>query len=160
MNIKQIEEKTIVWSEERQIIPNSTPDAQCEKLFEEFNETQKAHNRGNRQEVLDGIGDITVVLVNVNKLLEGENIFALPGRIVDWEMPSNFIMPEIASQISVIYSGAVRGNNYVQSSRVFSLLDSLAKEYGSSLEEAFLMAYDEIKDRKGKMDETGVFVKE
>ena len=38
-------------------------------------------------------------------------------------------------------------------------LHDIAKEYGTSLEETLEMAYNEIKDRKGKMID-GVFVKE
>ncbi|PAY51895.1 MazG-like family protein [Ligilactobacillus salivarius] len=43
--------------------------------------------------------------------------------------------------------------------RVMECLHDIAKEYGTSLEETLEMAYNEIKDRKGKMID-GVFVKE
>jgi hypothetical protein len=54
----ELEMAVIRWSEERRIIPNSTPEAQLIKLQEEVNE------------LLDAIGDCTVVLLNICALMD------------------------------------------------------------------------------------------
>lgn len=87
------------WAADRNLIEGSNPRAQMLKLFEEGGETAGAIARGNRDGVIDGIGDCAVVLT------------------------------------------------------------ILAAQHGVTIEECIAAAWDEIKDRRGKMVD-GVFVKE
>lgn len=55
----------IRWSEARGIIPNSTSLAQWEKAQEEMEELRGALVARNRTEIVDGLGDVLVCLINV-----------------------------------------------------------------------------------------------
>jgi len=70
MSFAQIELEVIRWSEDRRIIPNSTPLAQCIKAQEEINELKVALENKDMDEAIDGIGDTLVCLINVCALLD------------------------------------------------------------------------------------------
>jgi uncharacterized protein YabN with tetrapyrrole methylase and pyrophosphatase domain len=64
----QIEMDVIRWSEERGIIPNSTSVAQYRKAQEEMHELHTAIINRNRADIIDGLGDVLVCLINVAAL--------------------------------------------------------------------------------------------
>ena len=66
----EVELDIIRWSEARKIIPNSTPKAQFIKLKEEIYELQAALADDNMEEIIDGIGDSMVCLINICALLD------------------------------------------------------------------------------------------
>ncbi len=66
----ELELNVVRWSEDRKIIPNSTPTAQLVKLFEEVEELKVAIDTENHQEAVDAIGDCTVVLINICALMD------------------------------------------------------------------------------------------
>lgn len=66
----ELEMKVINWSEQRRIIPNSTPFAQSIKAVEEINELVDALRDDNKIEAIDAIGDTVVCLINVCALLD------------------------------------------------------------------------------------------
>lgn len=66
----EVEMKVIHWSEQRRIIPNSTPFAQSIKAVEEINELVDALRDDNKIEAIDAIGDTVVCLINVCALLD------------------------------------------------------------------------------------------
>ena len=68
MSWNQIEMDVIRWSEERGIIPNSTSIAQYRKAQEEMHELHTALINRNRPEIIDGLGDVLVCLINVAAL--------------------------------------------------------------------------------------------
>jgi NTP pyrophosphatase (non-canonical NTP hydrolase) len=93
-------EKLILdWAKEKGILDSGTPNGQLSKLQEEFFELSDAILEKNVDEIIDGIGDMTVVLI------------------------------------------------------------ILADMFGLSHTECLAYAYNQIKDRKGKM-ENGTFVKD
>ncbi len=63
-----IEMDVIRWSEARGIIPNSTSIAQWNKAKEELYELQAALINRNRADIIDGLGDVLVCLINVAAL--------------------------------------------------------------------------------------------
>jgi uncharacterized protein YabN with tetrapyrrole methylase and pyrophosphatase domain len=63
-----IEMDVIRWSEERGIIPNSTSVAQYRKAQEEMHELHTALINRNRADIIDGLGDVLVCLINVAAL--------------------------------------------------------------------------------------------
>lgn len=95
-----VESDVIRWSEARKIIPNSTPATQLLKAFSEMGELADATTKGNREDAMDGVGDVVVCLINYCALQD------------------------------------------------FNLVDCLE------------LAYNEIKDRKGTLLPSGVFVKD
>jgi len=70
MSYSELELKVIRWSEARKIVPNSTPIAQLYKLEEEVNELRDAITENNMKEIVDSVGDCTVVLINICALLD------------------------------------------------------------------------------------------
>ena len=70
MSYAETELKVIRWSEDRKIIPNSTPFAQSIKAVEEINELVDALRDNNKAEAIDAVGDTVVCLINVCALLD------------------------------------------------------------------------------------------
>jgi len=70
MSYSELELKVLRWSEQRKIIPNSTALAQLQKLEEEVNELRDGITSNNMEEIIDGVGDCTVVLINICALLD------------------------------------------------------------------------------------------
>lgn len=64
MSFESTQMQIIRWSEARRIIPNSTPQAQLLKAFEEMGELAAAEARGNVNGIQDSLGDVLVCLVN------------------------------------------------------------------------------------------------
>lgn len=64
MTYADIEMDIIRWAEARKIIPNSTPQAQLLKAVSEVGELADATQKGDREEIIDAVGDIMVCLVN------------------------------------------------------------------------------------------------
>lgn len=67
---RDVEMKTLIWAEQRKIIPNSTPVAQARKTLEEAGELLEAAARldaGDKEAIAaykDAVGDVVVTLVN------------------------------------------------------------------------------------------------
>lgn len=70
MSYSELELKVLRWSEARKIIPNSTALAQLQKLEEEVNELRDGITSNNMKEIVDSVGDCTVVLINICALLD------------------------------------------------------------------------------------------
>ena len=68
MNFHDYEDLVIKWAEARKIIPNATPVSQCLKAVSEMGELADAVNKGNREEMIDAIGDVVVCLINLCEL--------------------------------------------------------------------------------------------
>ena len=66
----ELELKVIRWSEQRRIIPNSTPLAQWKKAAEELDELKDALLKNDMEEAVDAVGDTVVCLINICALLD------------------------------------------------------------------------------------------
>jgi uncharacterized protein YabN with tetrapyrrole methylase and pyrophosphatase domain len=66
----ELELKVIRWSEQRRIIPNSTPLAQWKKAAEELDELKEALKNDDKYEAIDAVGDTVVCLINICALLD------------------------------------------------------------------------------------------
>jgi len=64
MSYAAIEMKIIQWAEARKIIPNSTPDIQLLKAMSEMGELADATIKGDKEAVVDSVGDVMVCLIN------------------------------------------------------------------------------------------------
>ena len=95
------------WAEKRGIYEKGDPKTQYLKLQEECGELAQALLKDKPREIIDALGDIVVVLVNLTELISNDN----------------------------------------------------AMLTGITLESCVNMAYEEIRNRKGKM-ENGTFIKE
>ena len=67
-SFEELQSLVIRWSKDRQIIPNSTPDAQWSKAREEMQELLVGLVLNDREMITDGIGDVLVCIINVAAL--------------------------------------------------------------------------------------------
>ena len=64
MSFSSIELDIIRWSEARRIIPNSTPEIQLLKAVSEMGELADATIKKDHENIIDGVGDVMVCLIN------------------------------------------------------------------------------------------------
>ena len=156
--IKRVEQ----WSEDRGFFEEGsgvTFEAQFLKLYEEFGELCGSIVKG--KDVKDDIGDNMVVLINLAKI----NGLSMATSISDHELetfyPYNFGgISDYATELSIdMYPKLLKVGNENSFLRAYTMLSSLAIEMDTTLKECLQIAYDEIKDRKGKMI-NGAFIKE
>ena len=153
---KELIEKVEQWSKDRNL-HTADPNKQRLKLWEEFGELNASIARDDREGAIDAIGDMLVVMIIYKQQLGyGSNDVLKPkqdnidfiGRLEDIDL------------IDYAGYGIVQTRSYIQSiEQVVDNLTMLAYRLGTNLEECLAAAYDEIKDRRGKMV-NGVFVKE
>lgn len=79
MEYRFIELEIIRWAEARQIIPNSTPQAQFLKAVSEMGELADALNKKDLAATKDAVGDTLVCLINMCALLDIDMIDCLHG---------------------------------------------------------------------------------
>lgn len=65
MNFEDLEQKVVQWGKDRLIFERSDCDAQCEKLYEEWDELSDAILFGDYSKMKDSIGDMLVVLTMI-----------------------------------------------------------------------------------------------
>ncbi len=140
------------WADDRGLIENSTPKAQMTKLWEEYDELQAAIRAMDLEEIKDAIGDCMVVLTIISAQIRFR-----PSGVTG----NNF---QLAREIEVlaarILSNAAYGLICHSIEVVSGGLKKSAERFGLTIEDCIDHAYDQIKDRKGHMNEAGVFVKE
>ena len=158
--IKNIEN----WAEARNLIEGSTPKKQFIKLMEEFGELCSGISKNKIDVVKDSIGDCFVVMVILNKQTNSNFDFKplpyldLASKGIDvWIEKCVAKFASISEKIN--YTG--KANRHFEYDFAYALycLIKISNEYGLTLESCVQAAWDEIKDRKGRMID-GVFVKE
>ena len=155
--MQELIQKIEQWAHDRNIINGSKPIDQAMKLFSEFGEL--ADNVGKGRDCRDDIGDVFVVLTIMAKQ-HGESIdnflascgsaYDVKGAII--ELCKNLIVFANAKNIN---DDAVMDSLDMST----AILDSIALATGHTMQECVQIAYDDIKNRKGKM-QNGVFIKE
>ena len=161
--MEQLIAKIEQWAEDRNIIKGSKPIDQAMKLFSEFGEL--ADNVGKGRDCRDDIGDVFVVLTIIckqcglsisdysNQTLENS------GLKVDVAILGNGLSLIATDLYEWDESSNVEYFPYYSLKFAISRLFSIAEQTGTTLEECVQIAYDDIKHRKGCM-ENGVFIKE
>lgn len=150
--IKQVEQ----WSVERGL-NTADPNKQRLKLWEEFGELNASIARDDREGAIDAIGDMLVVMIIYKQQLGyGSNELFYPKQYnVDF-----LSRLDDTSLIDYIGHGIYDSRSYIEGlGMIVENLTVLAYRLSTNLEECLAAAYDEIKDRRGKMI-NGVFVKE
>ena len=159
------------WAKDR-ALDTADPKKQIFKLMEETGELAAGIARGNKDLIEDSIGDIfvvqTILLMQVGKDITESNAFAMYEVDLKAENESdNESMNEIFKAIAAIgleleLMGGRSSGNFYGADQVATIIyhtHNIAENHGLDLSRCIGMAYDEIKDRKGKMVD-GVFVKE
>ena len=165
MKFEEFKANVEAWQEARGIYEHSTPQAQCLKAISEVGELADAVIKGDREGLIDAIGDVAVCLVGVAKMVGHE--FDL-GYALD-ESPVEATTQDCALGACVMVALVADSLRKI-SCHDHSVGDALdAALYGLtanavannlSLMDCCESAWNQIKDRKGRMVPGGAFVKE
>lgn len=156
---KTLEEKTQQWFIDRNL-QTANPMKQFTKLMEESGELFEGIAKDKSELIYDALGDMQVVLIGLElQMNNGNQIEANPREMELLQLVANLgdlahklfrhifqnetKTPEVRSELLLLHSH----------------IHALAIHSGTNADECLQVAYDEIKDRKGKMID-GVFVKE
>lgn len=162
------------WAEDRGIYKNSTALAQSLKGNSESGEMCDAVIKGDRDGVLDGIGDTCVCLYNTAVLAgvsERITVGASVSLVDDVQVIAARTHREVADvslEVAAIHSFQfTRGLLETAKADLSGAIDSamrclckLAEMHDSTITECMALAWEEIKDRRGFLNSDGVFVKE
>lgn len=157
--IKNIEN----WAEARNLIEGSTPKKQFIKLMEEFGELCSGISKNKIDVVKDSIGDCFVVMVILaaqrkkDEMLPSAEItdqcryfnVDIESRLIESLSSLNRLSYELSSPENI---SALFGLFFIE-------LVEVARYFDLDIHDCVQSAWDEIKDRKGRMID-GVFVKE
>ena len=154
-NVKQ-------WFIDRDLENGGRLDKQSLKLSEEFGELCAGYLKKNEKLTKDSIGDCAVVIVGLVLLskLDVDSIFEESKNVI-----KNDVMTSFAYANTCISNIQAQQHLRLMTLRRKTLtllighLKSISKSLGYSFEECFELAYQEIKDRKGRWID-GSFVKE
>jgi hypothetical protein len=148
-------EKVAQWARDRNFPEGATVEQQDVKLFEEFGELCggiariPAAEPGSEKhaklldQIKDGIGDVMVVMIVQTTIINDPSVWNV--QIVSTRRRST---RDLAVALA-----------HHQYERARDILNIWANQYGLTLDQCLAAAWEEIKDRKGKMVD-GVFVKE
>lgn len=181
MTLSELNLAIIKWAEDRQILKHSTAYAQAFKTAEEVMELVEATTRHRIYsgwvlatdlqaqaftEIRDAIGDIYVTLI------VGLACYRTDGMEIAFSMAPSPVLTDLTHPKYLTgalvnlskYATQQKGlppQSYVDHVEWFiNVIDHLAKKYDTTLEACVKQAYDQIKDRKGHLNASGVFVKE
>ena len=168
MKEKELIGKIEQWAEDRNLILGSTPQKQFIKLMEEFGELCAGIARNDKEKIKDSIGDCFVVVVVLSKQLDLDNIELCSLDIINefsygkYEHSSTMEqLLEAAHNLGGISIPISQDwevdKEWIELFFINLIIISLFE--GLNFSECVKHAYEQIKDRKGKMID-GVFVKE
>lgn len=136
------------WSTERGIYEHSTATAQLLKAFSEAGELADAVIKNDIDALKDAIGDVAVCLVNFCQMSN--------RKLTDPFVARQTAEPDPLFSVVILTRSLAFGNTS------FAILDLkyIADIFKLDFLECCTLAWDEIKDRKGRMVEGGAFVKD
>ena len=152
--IKNIEN----WAEARNLIKGSTPKKQFIKLMKKFGELCAGIARNDKEKIKDRIGDCFVVAV-ILKCQFGTNLF-IHHVSLNKNVDVSLILARVARDAALIPKSDLSAQVKLEiiCGVVRHLMD-VSFLLDVDFESCVQAAWDEIKDRKGRMID-GVFVKE
>lgn len=170
--MKELIAKIEQWAEDRNLIKGSTPQKQMLKLMEEFGELCSGIAKNKQEVIKDSLGDCTVVMIILKKQL-GIGGYEFDKLEEKFEMPETSTIANCCLDFAIHYGSLARhigmvdrfGLGIYPANIVFDLIRcygsilAIAKTEKIKIKECLEFAYEQIKDRKGKMVD-GVFVKE
>ncbi|CYV39415.1 MazG-like family protein [Streptococcus suis] len=153
-----LKDKVIEWFVERNL-HEANPVKQFEKLLEESGELFEGVAKKKSDLIFDALGDIQVVLIGLEQQIKnGADIKASPE-----ELELLLLVSNLGNLAEKLFSHIHNNDSMVpvvhsELSLLFGNVHALAIHNGSSADSCLSLAYDVIKDRKGKLVD-GVFVK-
>ena len=167
-NLQQLIKNIEQWAEDRNLIEGSTPQKQFIKLMEEFGELCAGIARNDKDKIKDSIGDCSVVVIILTKQLNANNLgFITAYKAADFSTENSEIICLRASRVLgnassyLMYTTSSESKSRLADVllRFIFYISKIALNFELNLESCLSSAYNEIKDRKGRMID-GVFVKE
>lgn len=149
------------WAKEREIYEQLTPFDELLKTHEEVGELIKACYDNDKPAIQDAIGDVMVTMINYC-YFRGENIEAIIEKSLSepFKADTSHIISAIYANKSIInlffdealnkYS-TVKPSPFLSVFNILKHLNSIAHSANTTLEECLNIAYDEIKNRKGRI---------
>lgn len=156
------------WAVDRNLIEGSKPEAQCVKLIEEYGELARGIAKKDEALIKDSIGDTLVVCIILAAQLGSDsfNIDMVTFERLDLNMigvREKLVMRGSTELGAISYFINVTNRDTDRCiGNIYALCDTLAEIaylYKWSLADCLVAAYNEIKDRKGRMVD-GIFIKE
>lgn len=156
------------WAKERKIYEELTPFEELLKTHEEVGELIKACYDNDKTAIQDAIGDVLVTLINYCYMVEQDVERIIEHVLTDKQGHSSNVWSAIS--IEVLLCDLLRNEDYGRKwltisapySRLYYMifnLNHIAFLENTTLEECLNIAYNEIKNRTGKMI-NGKFVKD
>lgn len=168
MSWNELKNNVEKWAEERGIYEHSTPEAQLLKALSELGELADAVVKNDRDAIKDAIGDVAVCIVNYTRIAghqfnDVESLLEMlhveQKKDLDQKKSIHYCIGSAARVIGSILNG--NSDDHEDASLACLLTMFFAAHY---LDIDFIdcckSAWNEIKDRKGRMVEGGAFVKE
>lgn len=149
------------WAAERGIYEHSTALMQTYKAISEYGELADALAKRNTHGTKDGVGDVSVTVVNV-AAMTGADIYRdhkFNGRTPRAMFELHEALGILLDETSTL-KGAVKGSVSEAASRAFGALAAIAHNEHVAFHDCLATAWNAIKDRRGHMQPGGVFVKE
>lgn len=154
--MKELIKKVEQWAIDRNL-HTASPQAQTLKVVEEFTEMLVADQHHFAGDVIDGIGDTYVTLIVLYKQLDMD-FTEVYKKAKEYKGNNR----RSAEALNWLVSGIAKQNRIIFTAGVIFILRTLEyyeSEYQQTPEHCLSVAYNEIKDRKGRMID-GAFVKE
>ncbi|QVW55238.1 hypothetical protein pEaSNUABM29_00198 [Erwinia phage pEa_SNUABM_29] len=175
----------VEWSKARGILENGIWYTQGTKLYEEDGEAATGVGKSRHNDIMDGVGDALVVLVNLMELTgyEALEIACMVDGVRREEAPignAHYLFHKMRFHITNAidylwdeagidspkkldfkrFDNSVCTNIEYHYEEMIRYANALANAYDMTLEKCFSLAWDEIKDRKGFLNADGIFIKE
>lgn len=156
------------WAVDRNLIKGSTPEAQCIKLIEEYGELARGIAKKDEALIKDSIGDTLVVCIILAAQLGSDNfnidkLIFERSEVNSANVREKLVMNGATELGAISYFINVTNRDIDRCvGNIYALCDTLAEIaylYKWSLADCLIAAYNEIKDRKGRMVD-GIFIKE
>lgn len=148
------------WAKERKIYEQLTPFDELLKTHEEVGELIKACYDNDKPAIQDAIGDVMITMINYCYFIELDAIKYIK-QAVDLSVTGYYTISYVINAhnalgrlISLYVWNEGKEISEPSGLRVFSILhylNGIAHLEGTTLEECLNLAYNEIKNRKGKI---------
>lgn len=160
MELKQLINNIEKWAEDRNLIEGSTPKKQFIKLMEEFGELCSGIAKNKKEVIKDSIGDCFVVTVILKCQFKTKLFISQPWNYLNKNLDVSLILARIARDAALIPKDDLSEQTQLEIiSGIIRHLMNISILLDVDFESCVQAAWDEIKDRKGRMID-GVFVKE
>lgn len=165
--LDQLVEQVQQWSIDRNL-NTADPMKQFDKLVEEHGELVKGINKKDTQVIKDSIGDMFVVITIMMQQIKGDVELAIKlMSFGDYDISTICYvnsLNDVGNRLNEFvnerpFDSSLFSELQAYLSNVIGMLEETAKTYNTDLTTCVQLAYDEIKNRKGKMVD-GKFVKE